>query len=625
MGDTVGKLPGPMKALLHFLFFLVVTTVAGLAAGPEAFPAASEYPAIKKAAESGDLAAVIKAGICAREGIGRERDTDEAYRLFKKAADAGDALGMFYLAVCHDTGAGTEKDVDEAITWAKKAADRKHPKGQAFLGLLYSRGEGTKKSTAEGFRLVEEAARTGDGYAEVMLGYLLSKGIGADKDEGRAFQLFKSSAEKGTRLGWTRLGDAYHFGIGTRVDNDEAVACWLKATEQGHAGGYMRLANAHMTGEGVRQSHEKARSYAELAYESENDTRTYAAALLAHLYHEGLGVDKSPSQTARYLRISAAGGHIGSMNNYAALCLQPGSGVLTDHTLAVALYMVAAAKGEETAKKNIQSLQPTESALFSYSKATAIARSIMQSLDARQEIAELQEGWSSDQMTKGGSGAPRKEDRKGRVVTGSGLVFTPEGHVFTNHHVVENGKSFEVYVPSLKKKLPAKLIVSDAANDLAVLQVETWKNEPHSPALPPPIASSTKAKIGDKVFAIGFPLPDALGTEAKYTSGDVSSLSGIGDDKRVIQISAPIQPGNSGGPLALADGRIVGVVVATLNYRLTLKESGSLPQNVNFAVKSDYLRILAANSGVDIPDDLKVTGSPVEHVNAYTVQVICTQ
>ena len=625
MGDAVGKLRGPMKALLRSFFFLLVTTVAGSAAGPEAFPTASEYPAIKKAAESGDLAAVINAGICAREGIGRGRDPEEAYRLFKKAADAGDPVGMFYLAVCYDTGVGTAKDIDEAFAWARKSADRKHPKGLALLGLFHSRGEGTKESPVEGLRLLEEAARSGDGYAEVQLGTLLGQGVGTTKDEARALRLFRSSAEKGTRLGWARLGDAHYFGIGTRVDHEEAVACWLKGAEQGHPGAQLRLANAYFSGEGVRQSHEKARIYAELAYEGDSDTGAYATAILAHLYLEGLGVEKSPSRAARYLRISAAGGNIGSMNNYAALCLQPGSGVLADHTLAVALYMVAAAKGDETAKKNIQSIQPAETAFFSYSKATAIARSIMQSLDARREIEELQEGWSSDQMTKGGSGAPRKEDRKGRVVTGSGLVFTPEGHVFTNHHVVENGKSFEVYVPSLKKKLPAKLVVSDAANDLAVLQVESWKTVPHSPALPPPIASSTKAKIGDKVFAIGFPLPDALGTEAKYTSGDVSSLSGIGDDKRVIQISAPIQPGNSGGPLALADGRIVGVVVATLNYRLTLKESGSLPQNVNFAVKSDYLRILAANSGVDIPDDLKTSGSPVEHVNAYTVQVICTQ
>lgn len=607
------------------MLFLLTAFAVDATAGPESFPTAADYPAIKKASEAGDAAALIKAGICAREGIGRSRDEDEAFRIFQRAADAGDPLGMFYLAICHDYGAGTAKDADEAVAWAKKSAEKKHPKGMAFLGLLYTRGHGTKASITEGFRLVNEAAQTGDGYAEVMLGFLLSKGTGTPKDEARAFQLFQSSAEKGTRLGWTRLGDAYHFGIGTRVDNEKAVECWLKATEQRHSGAYMRLASAYMSGEGVRQSYDQARTYAELAYEGDGENRSYAAALLAHLYNEGLGVDKSPALMAKYLRVSAAQGHVGSMNNYAALCLIPGSGVLADRTLGVALYMVAAAKGDEVAKNNLNNVRPEESAMFSYSKASAIARSIMQALDSRREIEELQEGWSSDQMGKGNSGGPRKEDRKSRIVTGSGLVFTAEGHVFTNHHVIEGGKSFQVYVPALKKKLPAKMIVSDAANDLAILEVEGWKLEKHTPTLPPPIASSTKAKIGDKVFAIGFPLPDALGTEAKYTSGDVSALSGIGDDKRVIQISAPIQPGNSGGPLALVDGRIVGVVVATLNYRLTLKESGSLPQNVNFAVKSDYLRILAANSGVDIPDDLKVTGSAVDHVNAYTVQVISSQ
>ena len=92
-----------------------------------------------------------------------------------------------------------------------------------------------------------------------------------------------------------------------------------------------------------------------------------------------------------------------------------------------------------------------------------------------------------------------------------------------------------------------KLVVQGEGGDAQVRSSMDCPLCAHAtPALPPPIASSTKAKIGDKIFAIGFPLPDALGTEAKYTSGDVSSLSGIGDDKRVIQISAPIQPGNSG-------------------------------------------------------------------------------
>ncbi len=614
------KLPLRIVALLGLLILGATT----FAKSQDAMPTAEEYLAIKKLAEAGDISGTINAGICAREGIGRDRNYDDAFKLFSKAADNGDALGMFYLAISFESGKGTAKDAEQAFSWAKKSSDKGNPKGKALLGQFYSVGTGTKISGTEAFRLASEAAKSKDGYAEAVLGSLYGRGIGTPKDEDAAFRLFKLSADKGTRLGLSRLGEAYARGKGTSKDLEQAAQCWQKAVAQGHTGAMMQLAAAYTRGEGVDQSYEKAKALAEAVVESDSDGSPYGAALLAHLYQEGLGVEKSPAQVAKYLRMSAAAGHIGSMNNYAAACLMPGSGVLADRTLAAALYMVAAAKGDEIAKKNIANTQPMETPSFSYSKASAIARSIMQSLDAHREIEELQEGWNSEMVGKGGSGAGPKEGRKGRVSLGSGLVFTPEGHVFTNHHVIEDGTSFEVYIPTLKKKMPAKLVVSDAANDLAILQVEGWKAEKHSPALPPPIASSTKAKVGDKVFAIGFPLPGALSTDAKYTSGDVSSLSGVGDDKRVIQISAPIQPGNSGGPLALTDGRIVGIVVATLNYRLTLKESGSLPQNVNFAVKSDYLRILAANSGVDIPDDLKVTGSPVDHVSAFSVQVIST-
>lgn len=621
-----------MRHLIALLSFLAFAALDAEDKAIESFPTAADFPAINAAAKLGDATAIVQSGICAREGIGRVRNAEEAFHIFKNAAEAGDSLAMFYLATCYDLGTGTTKNLPEAHTWAQKSADKGNPKGIAFLGFLYTKQDNPKASLAEGFRLASEAAKTRDGYAEAILGSLYSDGIGTAKDPGQAFKLFQSSADKGTRLGWLFLGDAHHFGTGTAINEQKAASSWMKAADQKHPVAFLRLAGAYVEGEGVNQSYDKAKMYAEYALESDADVRPYAAALLARLYMEGLGVDKSAVLAAKYLRQSAAGGHIGSMNNYAALCLMTGSGVLPDRTLAVALYMVAAAKGDEVAKGNLSGITPSESASFSYSKSTAIARSIVQSLETHHEIVELQEGWNSDQLNRAAQGAPKAEtgpqqrpDRQILVNFGSGLVFTPEGHVFTNHHVVESGISFEIYIPTLKKKLPAKLVASDAANDLAILKVDSWKDEKHSPSLPPPMVSSNKAKIGDKVFAIGFPLPESLGTEAKYTSGDISSLSGMGDDKRHFQISVPVQPGNSGGPLALADGRIVGVVVSSINSLRVLRESGRIPQNINFAVKSDYLRILAANSGVVVPEDLKVTGDPVDHLNAYTVQIITSK
>ena len=613
--------------LVSMLAFAAPTTPSKT---PEAFPKPSELADIKAAAKTGDPVAIVKSGICAKEGIGRLRNSQEAFETFKKAADGGDALAMFYLAICYETGSGTIQNHAQALTWAQKSTDKGNPKGMALLGFLYTKPDGTPTSTIEGFRLAKEAAKSQDGYAEAILGDLYSHGIGTVKDEAQAFKLFKSSAEKGSRIGLRRLADAHHFGIGTAIKEQKAVEYWLKAAEQFDPVSFLRLAEAYAEGEGVNLSYEKAKVYAEQAFESDDEVRPYGAALLARLYREGLGVDKSTIQSAKYLRLSAEGGHAASMNNYATLCLIPGSGVLPDRTLAVALYMVASAKGDEIAKQNLAGIKPEESANFSYSNAKAIAHSITLALEKHHVIVELQEGWNSEQLRKAESGAPNGEPRTPRgesnkpteIGSGSGMVFTPDGHVFTNHHVVERGNHFEIYVPALKKRLPAKLIVSDAANDLAILKVDSWKDEKHTPALPPPVTSSSKTKIGDKVFTIGFPMTKYLGIEPKYTSGDVSSLSDNKDKSR-YQISVPIQPGNSGGPLALSDGRIIGVVVAQINSLRILNESGRIPQNINFAVKSDYLRILASNSEVSIPDELKIIGDPIEHVNAYTVQVIC--
>lgn len=87
---------------------------------------------------------------------------------------------------------------------------------------------------------------------------------------------------------------------------------------------------------------------------------------------------------------------------------------------------------------------------------------------------------------------------------------------------------------------------------------------------------------------MGYPLIGLLGQEQKATFGRVNSLSGPLGDFRFIQIDVPIQPGNSGGPLLNKHGQAIGVVVATLNQLEAWKAGGTIPQNVNYAIKSDY-------------------------------------
>jgi serine protease Do len=178
--------------------------------------------------------------------------------------------------------------------------------------------------------------------------------------------------------------------------------------------------------------------------------------------------------------------------------------------------------------------------------------------------------------------------------TGSGFLMSEGGLVATNHHVAGPASSLRVLFPMAGKEFKAKLVLKDPNNDLAILQLEGFTLvELHQSAIPYGLARSRSVSLGDSVFTIGYPLSQVLGKNAKFSNGTISSKSGVGDDMVHLQINVPIQPGNSGSPLFDARGNIIGIIVASLNTDWMQQKFGVVPQNVNFAVKSDYLINLA--------------------------------
>jgi S1-C subfamily serine protease len=181
------------------------------------------------------------------------------------------------------------------------------------------------------------------------------------------------------------------------------------------------------------------------------------------------------------------------------------------------------------------------------------------------------------------------------VASGTGFLLSRSGLLATNWHVVAGGKNISVAFPGWSEAVSAEVVVRDIVNDLAVLRVtDATKLATTCPDLPFQLASSNGITLGERVSTIGYPLTSMLGSNPKFSEGVVSSKSGWQDDPRSLQISAQVQPGSSGSPLFDSGGNIIGVVVATLDAGKVYQAASAIPQNVNFAIKADYLLSLTA-------------------------------
>jgi S1-C subfamily serine protease len=175
------------------------------------------------------------------------------------------------------------------------------------------------------------------------------------------------------------------------------------------------------------------------------------------------------------------------------------------------------------------------------------------------------------------------------VNSGSGFAINRRGYVLTSLHVVE-GCAEITAKPAGGKSIRAETVARDLANDLALIKVAA--------------ASATAAfrfdqpmRAGDSIVAVGYPLPSLLASEAKISTGTVSALAGMHNDARHLQIAAPIQRGNSGGPLLDSKGHVTGIVVSKLDALKVAGAMGDLPQNVSFAVKAAVARAFLDGAG----------------------------
>ncbi len=227
------------------------------------------------------------------------------------------------------------------------------------------------------------------------------------------------------------------------------------------------------------------------------------------------------------------------------------------------------------------------------------------------------------------SGKSRPSGDKKLKSSGSGFLLSSTGLIVTNYHVVEDANRIEVAFAEKNITKSASVRIKDTKNDIAILEVKDFSfADLSSQPIPFSFADVNSMKVGQEVFTLGFPLGDMMGTKSRLSTGRINSQFGIQDDPRLFQISNPLQPGNSGGPLFNNKGDLVGIVVSSLNAKYFYENTGIIPQNVNFAVKASYLQNLISMTpeGDDVVKRKNsVKSGPmenqIEQLNPFIVQI----
>jgi uncharacterized protein len=557
--------------------------------------------------------AILAASICCHgvavagldEGIAAHERGDYATALseFKPLADQGVARAQNSLGAMYAAGQGLPKDIQQAVALFRKAADQADPRAQRNLGIAYASGFGLSKDEQQAVLWFRRAADQGDATGQFSLGTMYASGRGVTKDEQQADYWYRKAADQGQVSAQYNLGNKYAKGSGVLKDEQQAASWYRKAADQGHAQSQHFLGFMYSNGQGLP----KDKRQAALWYRKAADQGHASAQLnLAVLYALGEGVPKDDEQSVFWFRKSAEHGDV-SAQHFLGLRYSRGDSVALDISQAYFWQLLASAQGNAAALKQREVLEP------------------LLTPTQRAAVQAAARDWRATLPGSPGSGSPSfvtvapvpvtPTPRALRLdSTGSGFAIAV-GRVITNAHVAEGCSRVDVAGQGA-------VIVSaiDARSDLALLATNANKSSFAS-------LRSGRLRQGDAVTVVGFPLRGILATGAQVTTGNVSALAGMQNDSRFIQISAPVQPGNSGGPLVDASGNVAGVVVSKLNAKKIAEITGDIPQNVNFAVSPLVLQGFLDANGVNYqsaPSNKNLSTADVADIaKRYTVLVEC--
>lgn len=516
------------------------------------------------------------------------------------------------------------RDWAAAIRDFRPLAAEGNAPAQARLGHMLFEGLGGQKDDVEAMRLLNAAAAAGEPLAQHWLGSAYFMGRAVPKDITQALIWFGRAADKGQPESLHAMGEIHFNGLGVNKDEGRGVEYYRRAAEKNWPASLERLASLSWDGRAMPTDKAKALDYARPAAEAGRPVAQFLLGL-GYLFGQG-GVDKDPAQAAQWFRKAADQGHPQSQHNLGVMYVN-GSGVPKSNVEGYFWMALGAARAPANLKPNYEKerdsvgsrLQPAE-------------------LEAqRQRVTAWKPGGpSSPQViavapapSASAAGQPQAPQQTatapprpagGKISTGSGFVVSADGVVMTNAHVVDNCRTITVQPQDGPAQL-SSLKAKDTGNDLALLKTSLRLPEVARFRQDRPLRS------GDEVVVVGYPLSSLLSREANVTAGVVSAMNGLRGDPRHYQITAPVQKGNSGGPLIDMSGNIVGIVTSKLNAMKIADKTGDLPQNINFAIKADLARTyLEANAVAyqTAPSAAQLSTADVgERIRRVTVFIEC--
>ncbi len=359
-------------------------------------------------------------------------------------------------------------------------------------------------------------------------------------------------------------GQAFYFGGGVEQDYTRAVKHYERAAKGGDVDAAFALGVCYALGHGVKRDWRRARAFFEEAANAGHEEAQYN---FGYVLSQGLGGDKDPIGAIRWLEKSANSGSYKALHQLGDISLE-----LEENTLAADYYSrageAALQQGDRAAVlENVTSLRRMHALALS----DRLHNRLLSTPESRPDPSTPRAAPGSGQQKSSGTG-----------------WFCSPRHVVTCWHVLHGHSRFSL-VRGTKDREALRLVAADRQNDLALLELAGKDGVSGQACLP---LSTSLAAAGEDVFTIGYPHVDLLGKAAKYTEGTISSTYGMDDDPRVLQVSVPVQSGNSGGPLLDKQGCVVAIVTSKLAVTKVFEWTGDLPQNVNYAVKSVYLRTL---------------------------------